>query len=261
MNEYIELKKYYENLPEDKPEKIIFEILCKLQATLKANKGNEIFLSEADFQFCFAQELDKALKNKGIEQPKIILEYPYSFKQTCKKGRAFIDLYFKFNSVNYFIEFKYKLTSILDTNNKDIFLKRYNKFFTIKSQGASNNGRYLIYQDIERMEKIKLEYANTDTEACKSYVIFITNDSQYWRINQKESCKSYNYPLADKMKIEKWCKNLERTNTKCYKEFKECSYSSLNIDNNYLINWYDFISLCGKKNNDFRILIIDCNNK
>lgn len=154
MNEYIELKKYYKNLPEDKPEKIIFEILCKLQATLKANKGNEIFLSEADFQFCFAQELDKALKNKGIEQPKIILEYPYSFKQTCKKGRAFIDLYFKFNSVNYFIEFKYKLTSILDTNNKDIFLKRYNHFFTIKSQGASNNGRYLIYQDIERMEKL-----------------------------------------------------------------------------------------------------------
>lgn len=246
------LEQYTKKIDINDHKKIIYEVLCILQRNLsKDNKKDEIFLSEADFQFSFAQELDKILKDKQKESPKIILEYPHFFTETSKQGRSFIDLYFKYNSINYFVEFKYKLTSIEDS------VKRHNNSFCIKPQGASNNGRYLIYQDIERMEKIKSEHGTVNNECCKSYVILITNDSQYWRINQKDGCKCFNYPLADLTKTEDWCK--KRETTKCNKEFEDCSYPPLNIEKNYQINWQDFLDLKCTKNGNFRVLIIDCN--
>ena len=78
-----ELKEYTEKLKDDDPQKIICEVLCNLSANLKEN---EIFLSEADFQFSFAQELDKVLnKEKGIKSPRIILEYPFLTKDLYKE--------------------------------------------------------------------------------------------------------------------------------------------------------------------------------
>ena len=54
------------------------EIIKKVLDSLAKNLySNEIFLSEADFQFSFAQELDRILKeNYKLEKPIIILEYP-----------------------------------------------------------------------------------------------------------------------------------------------------------------------------------------
>ncbi|MBQ3819009.1 hypothetical protein II810_01035, partial [bacterium] len=208
-----------------KPIGLIYKVLECFSHTLL---DNEIFLSESDFQFNFAQQV------KDFGATDVILEYPiltkclyekdtvhfenirkaiietYSkYKAECsdkscpnynnyKKNkqnekcikcyklakfnndRTFIDLRFRYHDDEYFIEFKYKLSDTAD------LVCRYSESeqFKIKNQGAHNLGRPEIYEDIERMEHLKLLKDN----AC-CFVVFITNDSQYWRLNGDENNK------------------------------------------------------------------------
>ncbi len=102
----------------EKLDGIIHEILNDLAKEMEGN--NSIFLSEADFQFCFAQKL----LEKGVDRNSIILEYPIKTPDLyenskecldCKKendNRTYIDLSFQFDNEICFIEFKYKLDDI-----------------------------------------------------------------------------------------------------------------------------------------------------
>jgi hypothetical protein len=233
--------------------------------------NNGAYLSEADFQFSFAQSL---AKNKDIKNT-IILEYPIMRKtlyekacNECKnslkgKDRSFIDLYFKHGEEEYFIEFKYKLEEILKDNEpyKICRHKECGDEFTIKHQGAVYIGRHEIYEDIERMENLKKIKPN-----AKTFVVLVTNDHLYWdkgKTRDKEDnpkSSTYNFPLSDKNNNKtKCCKNNEGL---VYNTSSNSKPRTLYINNSYELKWNNFIEI-GKdenvKNGLFRILIIDCN--
>lgn len=214
------LEDYYNNLKKDTDEEYIFNILLKLLESLKNKNGkNDMFLSEADFQFCFAQAV-KDINNKKM----VILEYPWASKdlyedrcnykkwmqekkcyscqnrekppkcnfenekEKCEnvekaisQDKSKIDLFIKDNNEEYFIEFKYKLKQ-----EKEAYtLCRYGKEFKSNGHGASNLGRYQVYEDIERLEQVAKH-----CEDANNFVIFLTNDENY--VNYHKSTSAYN---------------------------------------------------------------------
>lgn len=237
-----------------------------LELVNSINDDNEIFLSENDFKFSFAQLLAKPEDVKNI-----ILEYPiqthklYEKSDECKQTfydnykkskkfneeRTYIDLYFEYKHQKYFVEFKYKLKFIEHP------VKRYkNRDFFIKSHLASNIGRHQVYEDIERMENIKKCFHNSH-----SFVIFVTNDSNYWEKN------TTNFPESSDFKFQ--LKDGKNTNNNkleylggAKRKNSEEKYSrrTLYLKNSYKISWLDFKNIRDTKNSKFRILIFDCDN-
>lgn len=133
------------------------------------------FCSEKDFQVMLAIKL----KDKGYN---IICEYPTKssveynpekdekniFTKKASKN-AFIDIVVKSDDEMYPIELKYR-TSQQIINKAGIE-------FTLKAQGARDNGSYGFLRDICRIK----EFVNNSENKCsKGYVIFLTNDKNYY---------------------------------------------------------------------------------
>lgn len=255
---------------------IMNDTLNKLLEKISEQFATEIFLSESDLQFNFAQ----VAKDIGAEN--VIMEYPIKTEELYKNAclncindikdyynckdkderfgadRTFIDLYFKYNNEEYFIEFKYKLKC------PNCTVKRYGKDFYVKTQSANNVCRYQVYEDIERMEHIK------NNLPCHSFVVFITNDKGYWETDTMQLRKSknlpyersdYNFQLRDSLKTS--CSNnngLIYLNTdKRNKNLGKDKYSRrpIYVSNSYDINWKPFKTIsddCG----EFRVLVIEC---
>lgn len=256
---------------------IMNDTLERLISKISENFETEIFLSESDLQFTFAQ----AVKDLGAED--IIMEYPirtedlytnacpncikdikdyYNCKEKDERysaDRTFIDLYFKYNNEEYFVEFKYKLKC------PNCTVKRYGKDFCVKTQSANNVCRYQVYEDIERMEHIKKNLP------CHSFVVFITNDKGYWETDTMQLRKSknlphersdYNFQLKDGLKTS--CSSNDSgliylSTDKRSKNSGEEKYSRrpIYVSNSYDINWKPFKTIsenCG----EFKVLVIEC---
>lgn len=261
---------YNEIKQETHIDEIINSVLDKLADIGSLNSS--IYLSEADFQFSFAQKLAEIIPE---DKNKIILEYPiltkklYSQSDKCKNciiksykdsqkaeikyvsDRSYIDLCFHYDNKDYYVEFKYKLDDICN-------IQRYSCKTNIKKQGAEYIGRHHIYEDIERMENI-LKIKNQ--ENTRAYVILVTNDRTYWEINQeKEEQTTYDFPLAEKRKNTK-CITDCRNGYEClhYNSKQDNSPRDLYIEHSYKLYWKPFISLSNVKNKIFKVLIINCN--
>ena len=218
----------------------------------------------------------------------IILEDPimaydlYGEDNSKENCREYLDLRFMYDGCEYFIEFKYKLSDIYYKKNKNEKFKVYRftggenlkNEFEIKKQGAENNCRFFIYEDIQRMENIKKRQGGN----CKSYVIFITNDSAYWRLNGNEkqysneqSPQYKDFYLGAQLSSGKDIKNRpEYTNNKDKLIYKDKDKDKLNINNKYLLQWFDFKTVGYEtvdnkivdkseeiENSEFKALIID----
>lgn len=294
------------NLNNTKSVGFIYEVLSCITQKLYYN---EIFLSESDLQFSFAQ----CVKCKGATE--VILEYPiltqhlydhdekyynniknaimqsyskprqeskcknkectnYDACENCfrstkfENDRTFIDLRFIHDNEEYFVEFKYKLS---DNDIHDVICRhKPENVFCIKNQGAHNLGRHEIYEDIERMEHIKFLKPN-----AKSFVVLVTNDSQYWRLNgdennKKQESKYSDFKLAAKInencnnnKVPDYRKNNQHTKN-CNENKKGLEYDSddkkhrtLFLNDKYAINWANFKQI---GDTPFKVLVIDCNS-
>lgn len=105
------------------------------------------------------------------------------------------------------------------------------------------------------MENIKKLNSN-----CKSFVIFITNQSTYWTHNQENSKLACNCPLA--LDCDKNPKKYTNAGEILYQDKnKKDIRRALCIEKEYELNWKDFKTLnsSGKKNKLFRGLFIDLN--
>ncbi len=253
--------------------KFMNDILKKLLDKISEKFATEIFLSESDFKFNFAQTA------KDLDAEDVIIEYPILTKDlyqnspkdcikdiknnyNCKNpeerfltDRTFIDLYFKHNNEEYFIEFKYKLRC----PNCDVI--RYGMPFKIKTQSVNNIARYQVYEDIERMENIK---KNRD---CHSYVVFITNEKGYWKTDTMQLIKSNkgyersdcNFQLKDGKNTSSSKDGLiylggtkrNANQTEIYKK------RPIYVSNSYKINWQSFRNISDDFG-EFKILIIEC---
>ena len=127
----------------------------------------EPFVSEADFQFYLAWELQRRYQNAAV----IILEYPVE-----KDGKMhYYDIAVKFgNGELVFIELKYK--------TKKTNIRRYGEEITLKTHGAVPQNKYRFIKDIQRMEQA----SNNNTNYC----VFLTNVPRYWKIKEKNTQNS-----------------------------------------------------------------------
>ncbi len=212
------------------------------------------------------KEIKNALRNKQFCKFENYnykeCEYYKNSECTCNKieskyenSRESIDLFFIYDDTYYFIEFKYKLDELKDCcrYGEDVLCGNFN----LKKQSADDYGRYSVYEDIERMENIKL-YAKEKGKNCKSFVIFITNHANYWSENKETGRLACNMPLKDE-------KNpiYTKKGVLVYDNGKT-KRRSLHIKNSYKLNWIDFKTLGDDKGSNkdkktFRCLVIDLN--
>lgn len=246
---------------------LIKGILEKCKENLK---DNEIYLSEDDFKFSFAQAVFDVAEENGVENPEVILEYPIlthelynndrhkelfieSYPATIRDGeskynkdRTFIDVYFKYNGDEYFVELKFKTVAIRGENEeKTVF--RHELEFYLKNQGAYDLGLYAFYEDIERMEAIKR--INSKRNA---FCILVTNDSSYWRLPIKQNAIATHVTLNE----------LSTKSGEIRFYIGTTNYRTLLIANQYP-SWgendedYLFKRLNGYRNGLFRVLIVE----
>ena len=163
--------------------KDIVEILDKI------SKNKTPYLSEAQFQFELAWELQKIIG----ENDKILLEYTACAKKASdgkKKKRFEADIIVKFQNGTYIaIELKYKTAQAIVDNIQLI------------QQAGQPGTKYDYLWDIRRIELLKekekeFEYYIEDSRCVGGYAIFLTNDSSYWGV-PKEDTSAYHFRLCD----------------------------------------------------------------
>jgi hypothetical protein len=118
-----------------------------------------IYYSEADFQHSLAWEI-----HSMFPQSTIRLEYPHV---TSGIG-IHLDIYCHIGEIRYPIELKYK-TRYLKTQYDD-------ESYNLLSQSAQDIARYDFWNDVERIESV-----TRNIRGAIGYVIFLTNDSAYWK--------------------------------------------------------------------------------
>ncbi|WP_009962596.1 DUF7669 domain-containing protein [Verrucomicrobium spinosum] len=117
-----------------------------------------ILHSEADFQHALAWEL-KTL----YPEIEVRLEIPESFKE----ARAFVDMIVYMAGKPIFIELKYKTAPLCAVHNGE--------GYTLKRQGASDQGSYDFLKDVSRIEEFTKR-----TPGSEGFAIILTNDETYW---------------------------------------------------------------------------------
>ena len=135
-----------------------------------------IFHSEADFQHELAQELAK--QAPGID---VRLEIPASYGE---QARAFIDLLTHQNGKTTFFELKYK-TLAIETQYE-------NEPYSLKNQGAQDQGSYDFIKDIARIEHFVESRPNSE-----GYAIMLSNDQRYWKPRRKQNSIDAEFQLID----------------------------------------------------------------
>lgn len=202
---------------------MIERIIEGLQNDL-AQWPNDIYLSEADFQFAFAE------KAKEFGATNVIVEYPYVFNE--ENTRKHIDVYFQCDGTEYFIELKYK------TKKLDNVTRFGEPMPSLRDQAAGNDAMYSFRKDVVRMETLLAEKG----ENTRTFCLFLTNSSYIWNNhNRGENVNSVslaNNILSGPIKYESRGK-----------------IHHLTTNNEYILQWNDFKRI---NNREFKYLLVEC---
>lgn len=173
---------------------------------------NDIYLSEADFQFAFAE------KAKELGAINVIVEYPYVFNE--ENTRKHIDVYFQYNDTEYFIELKYK------TRRLDNVTRFGNPMQCLRDQAAGNDAMFSFRKDVVRMETL----LNERNGNANAYCLFLTNNSYIWnnhnRGNNVNSVSLANIILEGSIEYE-----------------SRREIHNLTTNNEYRLQWNEFVSV------------------
>lgn len=192
-----------------------------------------IFHSEADFQFALAWKI-----KERVCPEKIIIEYPVNIENK----RIYIDIYFKKDNKEYFLELKYK------TKKFEVYCNEMN--YILKDQKACDLGRYDFIKDISRLERIICGQQNKF-----GYVIFLSNDEKYLQ-GTKETNQDFSFNIENNITIthgeKSWSeeKNIKNLGSR---------RNSLDINNDYCVKWKDYSIFENIKFNYLLIKIKDVN--
>lgn len=212
-------------------------------------KEKQIFLSEAQFQFAFAWELQKEIGKKG----KILLEHTAVIqKQTekIKKKRFQSDIIIQFNNLNYIvIELKYKTKE-----NEDDY------GVSLIQQAGQTITKYDYLKDIKRIELLKNQDCSKykyllDGKCLRGYAIFLTNDNSYWRDSQKGVAKCFS--IEDGRSIKKG--EILSWHISEIKPWMK-SRDELILSNDYIFVWRDYYDTGKRKKGSeikFRYLVTE----
>lgn len=154
-----------------------------------------IFHSENDFCHAFAIELHQLLNSyKDKEKYSIRFEKPESIYMTLKSSGSivltpvYIDIWVIDSSGRKTaIEVKYKTKEILHKDS-------WGDNFKTRDQSANDICRYSLRKDIYRVEKLISE-----KKATNGFVIFLTNEPNYWLNNITQDFMDGNYRCASRI--------------------------------------------------------------
>jgi hypothetical protein len=244
-----------------------------------AKKGF-IFSNESQFQFNLAWQLQQ----KGFDVLFEVLAAPvkdFANFSSYKGPKAYIDLVVKNKNNDYFaIELKYKVPQ------KNLEYKtNLGKMHTF-SQGAPDEGAFLFWKDVERLEllgtdKLVLNF-NPTINIKNKYAILLTNDKKYWEGNDKSLCKEF-FPKDHKLfehslcwhvlldpntnqrvsgrskrdeKITHKITNLADAQTHCYLNGKKKPIEPIFIKQQHYCEWNPYPCAVGKQP-EFKYLILE----
>lgn len=197
------------------------------------------FVSEADFQHCFALELRK--RNFDV-----FLEFPISLTGT--KRTVYLDLLVldHKNNTLHPIELKFK------TKRDYCHGLAIQPQFQLKTHSAADINRYLVWKDVNRIELIKKQY-----NYGQGFVIMLTNDEQYWTPASGPGVIDASFRLHPKQHVQSilWQNNSSPNIYKC----GTATYPGFTLMNSYIVPQWIFYStgysLINPSNN-FRVLVI-----
>jgi hypothetical protein len=186
-----------------------------LHNTLKElSEERPIFHSEADFKFALAWKI-----KEKVSPEKIIIEYPVNIENK----RIYIDIYFKKDNNEYFLELKYK-TKKYEVDYEDM---KYN----LKNHGAPDIARYSYLKDIERLEKL----LDINSKFI-GYTILLTNDNLLWEKSSKKN-NDYQYQIYNGYRLNYKQKHDKKIHLKSNSKRIE---GPIKLRFPYNFNWYNY---------------------
>lgn len=188
-----------------------------------------IFHSEADLQHALAWEIHHRFPESLIR-----LEYPPSKVDESMH----LDIWCIIENIIYPIEVKYK-TRLLDISWRG-------EHFYLLNQSAQDIARYDVIKDIERLEKIVEVYND-----AIGYVVFLSNDSAYWKPPREMSSIDSDYRLHQDRVITgelRWGGAASKGTIKGKER-------PLIIRGNYRINWATYSKVAQIPYGEFRYLV------
>lgn len=196
----------------------------------------KIFVSEADFQFALAWEIQKQYPTTEIR-----LEYcPFDIDSSMH-----IDILVKDNRKIYPIELKY-MTLGCDTVVDG-------EKFVLKNQGAQDTRRYDFLKDIARLEKV----IEADQSFTKGYAILVTNDPSYWTAPRNLKTCDAEFRINEGTNKTGELKWAEHTGPGTCKGREK----AILLKDSYTMNWMNYSKINDNRSGAFRLLCLEIENK
>lgn len=208
-------------------------------AFLNLKNKNCFFVSEADFQHCFAMELERVFNGMAT----VLLEFPIE-----QHGRIiYIDIMLVHGQSLYPIELKYKTKIIPSEKLYGLTGLPIKKI--LKDHNAVDINGYNFWKDINRIEQLV-----ENNQVVAGVCIMITNDRFYWSgkwrsnskgfpfrtLQGKYRCGTFKWQHDNLDNIPKWI----------------MQHPGFEIKNDYEFQWCDFCDT-GDKNGIFKSLFIE----
>lgn len=152
------------------------DLTMSLKATMQSLSADRpIFHSKCDFQHALAWTLHERVPDANIR-----LEKPHEIDGR----RRYIDLVVEQDGITCFMELKYKTTqtSLADKGET----------YSLKQQGAIDQGSYDILKDVQRIEAIVGE-----CNGRFGFSVTLSNDSRYWRPRRRMGAIDIAFQLVD----------------------------------------------------------------
>lgn len=181
-------------------------------------KDRPVFHSEADFRVHLARKIRKYCdKNKDKKtELEVDSEYPLPGKKTQ------IDILVTLGELRFPIELKYKTRKFQETVNGEEF--------HLKEHSAANDNCYSFWQDVKRVENFPF---------AKGFVIFLTNESGYWKKDGK-GCDYEDFNIRD---------GKTKSGTM---EWGNSKKKPMSLSGKYKIHWESY-----SRNGEFRYLLLE----
>jgi hypothetical protein len=196
----------------------------------------KIFVSEADFQFSLAWQIQQQYPKADIR-----LEYcPVEIDPSMH-----VDILVKMDDSHIPIEVKYFKMGC------DVIVE--GERFILKNQGAQDIARYDFLKDITRIEKL----IQADSKFSQGYVVLLTNDPTYRNAPvSAKTCDAQFRIHKDALKSGELSWD-ERTGkgTMLGRE------KPLSIRGNYLMDWQDYSKIDESRAGSFRLLCLQIKNE
>lgn len=208
-------------------------------------RNNIVFSNEYDFQFEFAQALQKISFVKDVKMENLSLDIDMKeVKEIAKKKgklsakrKEYTDIIVETNDGKFYaFELKYK------TPDRICFYEntKYGDVVTMV-QGAYDLNAHAFWHDVERLENINNRYLSKSIKIEKGFAIFLTNNIVYKTNDFSGSSIWKKYSMEEGKKLTTGNLGFRELNATVYTTPKGKKYTAVNLRNEYKdLSWQEY---------------------